>query len=166
MSNARSPRDVCSTTIGTSGLIVLASFTCSAGFLPTLATASCGPDGSRLFRTGRPELPGFATLLARCPDLLARPRLFNADGLGLANQQVERLAVGQLIPNALEAIGFAELLEQLLDAFPSTRGCRLESFTHLVVGGRDALGLHHRGQHCLPPQGCFRSRLGLVRKRL
>src|SRR5689334_14029028 len=32
MSNARSPREVCSTTIGTSGLTVLASFRVSASF--------------------------------------------------------------------------------------------------------------------------------------
>src|SRR6516162_8895002 len=58
MSKARSPREVCSTTIGTSGLIVLASFACRAGFLPTLAMARYLPGGLRpLARVRNPAPP-------------------------------------------------------------------------------------------------------------
>src|SRR4029077_4700303 len=98
MSNARSPREVCSTTIGTSGLIVLASFTSSAGFLPNVAIAGMRPDSthqqSRFGLAPRgPKLtaPGslaFFARLARRPQLLTSLRLLDGDRLGLADQEI------------------------------------------------------------------------------
>src|SRR5919107_2665410 len=101
MSNARSPREVCSTTIGTSGLTVpLLSLSTPYPFLPersavaarlvgTLATAHGAPDGVRTLAAGRPELPrgpalalALGLLLGR-PQLVARLRLIGGDGLRL-----------------------------------------------------------------------------------
>src|SRR5437588_513335 len=56
MSNARSPREVCSTTIGTSGLMLLASFASSIRILP----GEC---------SNRPVPPPWGGSAARCPDL-------------------------------------------------------------------------------------------------
>src|SRR6185312_11998815 len=98
MSNARSPRDVCSTTIGTSGLIVLASFTYSAGFLPNVATGQQGPFGSA---AGCPELTSarslLLALLVRRPELLAGLGLLDTDRLGLLDEQVDREAGGHVV---------------------------------------------------------------------
>src|SRR5215207_1252387 len=90
MSKARSPREVCSTTIGTSGLIGRAS----------LAR-----------RVGRPDLRGaLLLLLVGRPELLARGRLLDRDRLRALHEQVHGLAhrdvlakgfVGALRPRAL-----------------------------------------------------------------
>src|SRR5579884_1247401 len=102
MSKARSPREVCSPTIGTSGLIVLASFTSSAGILPTVAIApAClgrvvtGLVGGALAARG-PELagPGLRVLgivLSGGPELLTGLGLLDADRRGLGHEQLERL---------------------------------------------------------------------------
>src|SRR5436309_12840954 len=111
MSNARSPREVCSTTIGTSGLMFLASFSWAAGFLPNVAIALRGRSGittGRLWRSlrcstnvqaawtsasRRPQAsrPLPRVLLAGRPQLLAGLRLLDADRRGLAHQQLECL---------------------------------------------------------------------------
>src|SRR5690349_16371536 len=97
MSNARSPREVCSTTMGTSGLIVLASFASSGGFLPNVATRYRRPrtlwtgvwTGSA---AGGPELAGraggpvFSVVLVRRPELVPSLGLLDADGLGFAHE--------------------------------------------------------------------------------
>src|ERR1035437_3896558 len=137
MSNARSPREVCSTTIGTSGLIVLASFASSGGFLPNVATARAWParhpaspvraalesSGARLDSSrprprrssvpGRPELAGtlLGAFLAGRPKLVASLRLLDADLVGLPHEQLERLAVGDLLAHLLHPIRLAQLLE-------------------------------------------------------
>src|SRR5947209_6815856 len=125
MSNARSPREVCSTTIGTSGLIVLASFASSAGFLPNVATVQIGSGRLlRVLRTvarhrlgsapGRPQLPGaaLARFLLRRPQLVSRLGLLDADGLCLAHEQLQRLLARHLLAHPLQAIGLAQLLEE------------------------------------------------------
>ena len=102
MSNARSPREVCSTTIGTSGLMVLASFR-FLGRIPAECSNRPSSRPARSARTGSravfygvcgPRLPGVqscpvpcsARLLAGRPELLARLGLLDADRLGLARR--------------------------------------------------------------------------------
>src|SRR5918996_5641235 len=110
MSNARSPREVCSTTMGTSGLTVLASFRfgrSSPAQLPGLGARRQpsnrqeprNPD----LRLGprRPNLTSGAALgalgVARRPELLARLRLLDGDRPGRLGDQIERLALGQVL---------------------------------------------------------------------
>src|SRR5437764_10572274 len=109
MSNARSPREVCSTTIGTNGLMVLASFACTPGFLPNVATAdrrpvradyvaaAAAPRGASS-ASGRPELPAatLRALLAGRPKLLPRLRLLDADRLRLGHEQLDREPFGDV----------------------------------------------------------------------
>src|SRR5437588_12184936 len=66
MSNARSPREVCSTTIGTSGLIVLASFAFCGGFLPNVATSLCGLRASHEWPRRPRRLPSMPDLPTTC----------------------------------------------------------------------------------------------------
>src|SRR5437016_2900197 len=113
MSNARSPREVCSTTIGTSGLIVLASFASSAGFLPNVATAR--PRPGRASAPRRPELARAPSgvLLAGLPQLLAGLGLLDRDRLRLAHEQLERLARGHVAPDPFQPIVGPKPLHQL-----------------------------------------------------
>src|SRR5690349_17260830 len=91
MSKARSPRDVCSTTMGTSGLMVLASVwrrdskSCR-GSLPTGCPGSgrSWPDGQEALRVGRPELlvaRALGLVVAGRPDLVLRLGLLAGGGL-------------------------------------------------------------------------------------
>src|SRR5215471_8676035 len=98
MSNARSPREVCSTTIGTSGLMVLASFACTPGFLPNVAIAPGVPPGvpaapkpTRGSAAGGPQLARSlrGLFLARRPQLLARLGLLDADRRRLGYEQFD-----------------------------------------------------------------------------
>src|SRR5438477_2484575 len=113
MSNARSPREVCSTTIGTSGLIVLASFASSAGFLPNVATG-VGRLGS--FRRtaegsgpGRPQLAAapLGCLLAGRPQLVPCLRLLDRDRLRFLGQQVGGLLARDLFANPCQPVVLA-----------------------------------------------------------
>src|SRR5689334_24731362 len=120
MSNARSPREVCSTTIGTSGLTVLASFRFErsspalihvggepgdslaiAKTRKTRLTASLNPASA----TRRPELTGRAAglLAAGRPQLLARLRLLHGDRLGGVGDEVERLALREIFLERVDA---------------------------------------------------------------
>src|SRR5947209_3315357 len=170
MSNARSPREVCSTTIGTSGLMFLASFACSAGFLPNVADGVARPGGPAE-RSGarRPELGAAALALLRAsrrPQLLSRLRLFDRDRLRLAHEQLKRLAAGHVVPDGLEPSGTFELADQLVEVAPGAFGRRGERLADFVVGRLDALGLHDGGEHRLAPQRAGGLRLGLVRQLL
>src|SRR2546423_1607794 len=90
MSNARSPRDVCSTTIGTRGLI-------SAGQSSGPLAAALG--SARLTRAGcpQPALALLRPLLLRGPQGLARRGLLERDRLRLGDHEVGRLAHPQLV---------------------------------------------------------------------
>src|ERR1051325_4345221 len=109
MSKALSPREVCSTTMGTSGLIVLDSFASSGGFLPECSSGVRSASGG-------PELPGrlFGRLVTRGPQLLSRLGLLDADRLGLAHQELDGLAGRDLLAEAVKAVGLAQPIEQLL----------------------------------------------------
>src|SRR4051794_38677586 len=130
MSNARSPREVCSTTIGTSGLTVLASFRLSGanpayerlrrshpldrcessngGLPPKLVAelASGGPETARGGLLGR--------LGARRPELVAGLRLLDGDRLRRLGDVVDRLALGELRLEPVEPPARPQAVEQLL----------------------------------------------------
>src|SRR5436190_6268815 len=116
MSNARSPREVCSTTIGTSGLMVLASFACTPGFLPNVATARSRQFGwAGLLGTGCPQLPRTALLgfLAGRPQLPTCLRLLDADRLGLTDQQLARHLLRHVLAEVVEPATAPQLIHQL-----------------------------------------------------
>src|SRR3954451_8005894 len=130
MSNARSPREVCSTTIGTSGLTVLASFRFErsspaqvhVGWEPGDSLAIAGGRKTRLpaslnltSAARRPELARAAGLLAaRGPQLLARLPLLDGDRLGGVGDEIERLALGEVLLERVDPAARLEPLEQLL----------------------------------------------------
>src|SRR5947207_6549829 len=93
MSNARSPRDVCSTTIGIRGI-------------SSLLAAGC----PHLLRSLRLFLVG-------CPKLVACLRLLGRDWCHLGGNAVERLLHAQVGADAISAAVLEELVDVLLD-FP------------------------------------------------
>src|SRR6185437_14934320 len=92
MSNARSPREVCSTTMGTNGLIRLSLL------------AAWGPQ----FRAG------LGLLLLRRPDALARLVQLLRDRLHLGRDAVERLLQPQVVAHAVGAALRDEVVDVLL----------------------------------------------------
>src|SRR5262245_45485544 len=92
MSNERSPRDVCSITIGMRGLM--------SGWL----LAAGGPQ----FRLCR------LLFLVRCPDPLACLRLLGRNPLDLRRDAVERLGEAHVLAFRLVDAGGARLLDHLL----------------------------------------------------
>src|ERR1039458_914652 len=128
MSNARSPREVCSTTIGTSGLIVLA--------LVSLRR----PDSSRRLATGRPQPAGrrgrvrLILGLLRCPQLFPRLGLRNWNRSGPGRYQLHGLTGGEILAHLLKAPAGSQVREQLLglDALPL--GGRRDDLEKLLLG--------------------------------
>src|SRR5918999_4284638 len=125
MSNARSPREVCSTTIGTSGLTVLASFrfrrsspACFPGWRARRQTSNRRAPLWPVVRLGRrgPEPAGGGALGGGSgrPQLVARPRLLDRDRLRGLRDDVERLALREILLERVEPAGGAQALEQLL----------------------------------------------------
>src|ERR1044072_6166099 len=128
MSKERSPREVCSTTIGTRGLMV-----------GTLSKAPGGyPPSSRL---RRPERALLLLLLLRGPDLLARLGLLERDRHRRPDDQVDRLAHANVFADHRVAAILAQPLQQLLRRRP------------LVLGGGGPRPGHFlpRGLHPPPP---------------
>src|SRR5919201_6136838 len=123
MSNARSPREVCSTTIGINGLI------CSS-----LLAAGC----PQRRRSGR-------TLLLRRPDSLARGSEVGRDRLDLGDHPVERLLHAQVVAHAVGAALRDELLDVL---FALARVAQLGA--NLVVADADPELVGDRLEHELP----------------
>src|SRR4051794_23767915 len=165
MSNARSPRDVCSTTIGTSGLTVLASFRLS-GANPAYerlrrahpldrGESSNGPRPPNpvgRLASGRPEPARtglFRLIGARGPELVARLRLLDRDRGGGLRDAVDRLALGELGLEAVDPAAGAQALEQLLGRGAVGGGGALERLEHVVVARFDVLGLDDGGEHSL-----------------
>src|SRR4051794_6433440 len=149
MSNARSPRDVCSTTIGTSGLMVLGSvrragvgssrpgcraYQRAGGPSAGLAVRSAG------LRTGSPELARSGLggrLVGVLPGLLGR----QLDRLRLLRQELGRAEVGEILREGVEAVRGLQLLEQLLRRDALALGGILEFLEDLVLGRLDLLRL-------------------------
>src|SRR6266540_5520969 len=92
MSNARSPRDVCSITIGIKGLI---------RFVPP--SLSGGPD----FRLGR-------LLLLRRPKLLARAGELDGNSLHLGGDPVERAAQAEILADPVHSVRREDRVHGLL----------------------------------------------------
>src|SRR4029079_6143496 len=115
MSNARSPREVCSITIGINGLMSL--------------LASGGPDF--LFGSGRSFVRG--------PQLVARLLEVERDPLHLGDDEVESLAHPQVVPQELVASVLEDLLDDLLDVLLALPLRVLaDELANLVVGHLDA----------------------------
>src|SRR5215218_369910 len=136
MSNARSPREVCSTTIGTSGLTVLASFRFSRSIPSRLGRTVAMPIRGQnryrcLGRSGRPEL-------------LARLGLARRDRLRGVGHEVDRAALRQVLLERVDAPGGLKPLEQLLRRV--ALGRRSDGLEQIVLARLDALGLDDRGQ--------------------
>src|SRR5688500_11889108 len=98
MSNARSPREVCSTTMGTSGLTVLGFFRVAAG-IPSAGrpVSRRHPNGRKSSDDHRPEeggLKGVGALL-----------LGGLGGLRGLHEQVDRQALGDVLLERVEAPG-------------------------------------------------------------
>src|SRR3954447_4185748 len=133
MSKARSPREVCSTTIGTSGLIERAS----------LATGLVARS---------PDLPGalFLLLLGR-PELLACRGLVSRDWRGAVDEQVDRLAHRDVLTQRLVGALGACALERALDLLVAgiRPGGLAQRLLDLLIGDLDALGGDDRRQHRL-----------------
>src|SRR5215218_5740759 len=160
MSNARSPREVCSTTIGTSGLTVLASFRVrrlnpprrATTSLPARLGASLAIGRSRQSGSGprRPELRrALFGLCSGSPELVAGLRLLDRDRLGGVRQEVERLALRELRLEGVEAAGGPHPLEQLVRARALRRRGLLERLEQLVLRRLDRVGGDDRGEHRL-----------------
>src|SRR3954447_2040607 len=177
MSNARSPRDVCSTTIGTSGLTVLASFRLSganpayerlrrAHPLDRGESSNGEPPSNPVGRlaSGGPE-PARSGLLglvgARGPELVTSLRLLDGDRCGGVGDVFDRLALGECGLEAVEPAAGAQALEQLLRRRAVGGGGALERLEHLLVARLDALGLHDRGEDGLAAQGAAGGLAGL-----
>src|SRR3954454_7142450 len=101
MSNARSPREVCSTTIGTNGLIGALLRPCCSG--PARSRAGRLRFGGRGWAGGRCEL-GRAVECEPQPQVLAHP-LFRVRGEQLLHERVGvLLTLGVLAQQPLELL--------------------------------------------------------------
>src|SRR4051794_18999110 len=145
MSNARSPRDVCSTTMGTRGLIGPRFFSLGAGVPAGRSEATSGYAPARRLWTN------FSTLVRR-PDLLARGRPSRVDGLGVLDEEVQRGTLGEIGAHVVEAAGLLEALAQLLRRGVLARRRRLKRVEDVAVRRLDPLGLDHRREHRVTPQ--------------
>src|SRR6185437_16241101 len=120
MSNARSPREVCSTTMGTNGLI------------DSSLLAAWGPQ----FRAGR------GLLLLRRPDALARLVQVGRDRLDLGRDAVEGLLEAEVVADPVGAA----LLDELLDVGLVLAGVA-QLLPDLVVGDLEPELLGDRLEH-------------------
>src|ERR1700704_3976461 len=117
MSNARSPREVCSTTIGTSGLIFLAlvSLRCpdSSKRLARRSRIARGPQLGG--RPGRLPCAGLLPLgvLPWRPQLLARLRLRGSDRGRAIGDQLDGQPRCEILAQLVQTPGGAQVFEQL-----------------------------------------------------
>src|SRR4029079_15454327 len=120
MSNARSPREVCSITIGINGLISLLA---SGG--PQLRL---GSGGSFFWR----------------PKLLARLGELERDALDLGDDQVERLAHAEVVAQQLVPATGEDALDDFLGGLALLVGVLADELAYLVVADLDARLLRDR----------------------
>src|SRR3954469_20446937 len=122
MSKARSPRDVCSTTMGISGI-------------------------SSLLATWGPKFRGLRRLLLlRGPDALARLVQLGRDRLHLGGDPVERLLHAQVVADPIGAA----LRDEGLDVLVGLAG-RAQLFADLVVGDLQVELVRDRFENQLAP---------------
>src|SRR5271154_2062169 len=138
MSNARSPREVCSTTIGTSGLIVLALVSLRRSDSSRRLAGRCRiggcPQAARLLGGVRP-----GALLLRRPQLFASLRLRDRDRRGPGRDQLDGLARGEILANLLEAPALAQVRQQRLWLHPLPLRGRRDHLEQLLIRGANAL---------------------------
>ena len=137
MSNARSPREVCSTTIGTSGLTVLASFRVRR-LNPARRAALAAA------RSSRRESSSAESAGSSPASRAARPGCSVASSCRSRALRCARSAlnVSSRPADFIRSSSFLALV-------PLLRRRLLERLEHLVLGGLDALGLDDRGEHRL-----------------
>src|SRR3954467_5953904 len=119
MSNARSPREVCSTTIGTSGLTVLASFRFSRS-----NPSRSRPSGRASLSDGPLPLTRRHSSNAHAPPEPVRTSKFGRLGRGLRGRggarlgrlgdEVQRLALREVLLELVEPPRGLQALQQLL----------------------------------------------------
>ena len=175
MSNARSPRDVCSTTIGISGLMVLALFRlpgsippgkCKAApppsrvYQPALRRSSAVLDAVRCPMFGGAQDPGVQSF-SRAAARSGRDRDRRLD------EALERLLGRDVVAQVLEAAGPPQLRQQLrgLGDAPALVGldAALERGEQLLVGRLD-LPRPRRSPRS-PPRRAARARRSAARPR-
>src|SRR5919204_3558376 len=144
MSNARSPREVCSTTIGTRGLIGRSVYKGRSARRSSLRRPEARPLALPLLLPGSPEL-------------LARDRLLLGDRLRRFRDQVDRLAQAQVLAKDRVAPAAAQALEQPFRGLLALAGP--ERLEHLLLCDLDPLCLDHRRQGRLAAQGSLGVRL-------
>ena len=172
MSNARSPRDVCSTTIGISGLMVLALFRLP-GLIPPGKCKAAPPPG-RVYQpsaaaqgaSGSHRLTGRRRLRRRRrrrPELLARGGPLGRDRHGGLDEALERLVGGDVVAQLLEAPGLAQLRRAASPGRACGRARRArrarERRDQLLVGRLDLLRGDDRRDHRLLAQRALGARL-------
>src|SRR5829696_2496509 len=181
MSKARSPRDVCSTTMGTRGLIGRAVYR-SALASPRPArppataasrstTATTAKTRRRASATRRPELAGLlrggllgprrlALALLRGPDLLARRGAVHGDRLRGLGDHLGRLAHPDVVAKQRVTARLAQTGEQLLRRVLTLAGSnRLDQ---VLVRWLDRLGVGDRREHGLAAQRTLGVLFGVV----
>src|SRR3954467_8671091 len=146
MSKARSPRDVCSTTMGTSGLMVLASFSvvravpaCRGSLAiaqrPSSWAVGRFEDRLRASAPGSPEarrrVPGARVLLGS-PQLVAGLGLLDGYRSRLAGEQIDGGALGEVLAQVVEAPGLLQARAQLLGRGSLAGGGRLQGVEHVA----------------------------------
>src|SRR3954447_7989151 len=155
MSNARSPREVCSTTIGTSGLTVLASFRFSRSNpsrsrRSRRASLSDGPLPLTRRHSSNAQAPPEPVRTSRFRRLAGGLGGLGLDGLRRVRDEIQRLALGEVLLELIEPARGLQPLEQLLRRHAVRRlADRLEQF---LLGRVDPLGLDDRGQDRLAAQ--------------
>ena len=177
MSNARSPREVCSTTIGTSGLTVLASFRFGRSspaqllgwepgdslaiaawpVLPGLAARKPGSRAARRAALGALGVPGVHSLSRACACSIV---------IGFADSATRSSAL-RWARSSLSCRAGPLDFRRSSSFFGDTRpgpspAASSTAVEHLVVGRLDALGVDDRRQHGLAPQRLLGVGLGLV----
>src|SRR5436305_1053344 len=141
MSKARSPRDVCSTTMGTRGLMRAAVYRSPPAAprrgRPRRARRRPGGEGSGLAGRSEAALLGLlGLLLVGSPDLFPGSGLLEGDRGGVLDDEVGCLAHLHLVAEQVVAPAVPEPLED-----PLGRGLSLprpDRLDQLVVGGVDA----------------------------
>src|SRR5206468_11959757 len=78
------------------------------------------------------------------PPLLARLRLLDRDRVGVLDEEVDRLALGEVVAQLVEPAGLLEALAELLGRGALAGGGGLQRVEDVAVGGFDALGVDDR----------------------
>src|ERR687885_864376 len=163
MSNDRSPRDVCSITIGMRGLMAGApsfsrfdwSFQTVARGSPYGLTVTPQAASRRLLATGGPQFRlCLRRFLVRCPDRLARTLLLERDPLHLRGDAVEGSGEPQALALRLVGAAFAQLPQHAVSVLEALA----DRLIDLLVGDLDPELVGDRLQHQLTGDGALRLR--------